>query len=90
MVGDIISGNQTPPPLEDLGASGNRLLQDHASVWVLGDSIPFWAGKIDKATGKANIKLDGRTIVWWVSGVCDGMVFVAESKAWYCYPLPLQ
>lgn len=32
---------------------------------MLGDSIPFWAGTRAVSTGKADLKLDGRTIAWW-------------------------
>jgi hypothetical protein len=34
-------------------------------VWVLGDSIPYWAGIRAKATGKTNLHLPGKVIAWW-------------------------
>ena len=33
-------------------------------MWVLGDSIPFWAGKRAADTGKRNLRL-ACTIAWW-------------------------
>ncbi|XP_053388582.1 uncharacterized protein LOC123555069 [Mercenaria mercenaria] len=61
--------NPQPHDLEtgadELETGGNRLLQDDADIWIVGDSIPFWAGERAKTTGKANLRLDGRTIAWW-------------------------
>ncbi|XP_060570874.1 uncharacterized protein LOC132729148 [Ruditapes philippinarum] len=42
-----------------------RLLETEADVWVLGDSIPFWAGQRAKNTGKPNLRLKDLTIAWW-------------------------
>jgi lysophospholipase L1-like esterase len=36
----------------------------HLDVWVLGDSIPFWAGKRAQDTGKENLRLRCN-IAWW-------------------------
>jgi lysophospholipase L1-like esterase len=32
---------------------------------VVGDSIPFWAGKRAESTGKVNLSIEGKTIAWW-------------------------
>ena len=43
-------------------------------VWVLGDSIPYWAGERAKETNKPNLKLPDATVAWWgVRGLrwCD-------------------
>lgn len=34
-------------------------------VWVLGDSIPYWAGQRARDTGKPSLKISGKTIAWW-------------------------
>lgn len=34
-------------------------------MWVLGDSIPYWAGVRAKDTGKANLHLPGKVVAWW-------------------------
>lgn len=35
-------------------------------IWILGDSIPFWAGQRAKDTGKANLDMPNEsTIAWW-------------------------
>ncbi|XP_045199650.2 uncharacterized protein LOC123553949 [Mercenaria mercenaria] len=49
--------------LED--AVDERLLQTEADVWVVGDSIPFWAGEHAKATGKPNLGIPNISIAWW-------------------------
>ena len=41
-----------------------RLLQGDSDVWVLGDSIPFWAGKRAADSGNHNLHLTC-TIAWW-------------------------
>lgn len=33
-------------------------------VWILGDSIPYWAGVRAKEYGKPNLGIPGRTIEW--------------------------
>lgn len=35
----------------------DRLLKGNSDVWVLGDSIPIWAGKIAVDTGKQTLNL---------------------------------
>ena len=34
-------------------------------AWILGDSIPYWAGVRAKETGRPNLRLPGKTIAWW-------------------------
>ncbi|XP_045207519.1 uncharacterized protein LOC123559617 [Mercenaria mercenaria] len=50
---------------EDLDGASNSLLQPDADAWILGDSIPYWAGIRAEATGKPNLRLPGKTIAWW-------------------------
>ncbi|XP_053405693.1 uncharacterized protein LOC123547335 [Mercenaria mercenaria] len=71
---DLEHAERTPPrgPAEpsDIDDGGNILLQENADVWVLGDSIPFWAGKRAADTGKPNLSLPDITIAWWgISGL---------------------
>ncbi|XP_060570325.1 uncharacterized protein LOC132728663 isoform X2 [Ruditapes philippinarum] len=40
-------------------------LQSNADVWVLGDSLPYWAGVHASDTFKSNLKIDGVSIAWW-------------------------
>ena len=42
----------------------DRVLQGDSDVWVLGDSIPFWAGNRAEDTGNHNLRLTC-TIAWW-------------------------
>ena len=37
----------------------------HSDVWVLGDSLPYWAGVQASKTGKENLKINGVTVAWW-------------------------
>ncbi|XP_045202245.2 uncharacterized protein LOC123555718 [Mercenaria mercenaria] len=65
---------QTDPPPEDprgqkrtaddLDEDSNDLLQPDSDVWILGDSIPYWAGVRARTTGKPNLRLPGKTIAW--------------------------
>jgi hypothetical protein len=40
-------------------------LQSNADVWVLGDSLPYWAGVHTSETGKSILKTDSVSIAWW-------------------------
>ncbi|XP_053382038.1 uncharacterized protein LOC128549419 [Mercenaria mercenaria] len=47
------------------GLVEDRMLQDNADVWILGDSIPYWAGSHATAAGKPNLNITGLSIAWW-------------------------
>ncbi|XP_060590038.1 uncharacterized protein LOC132745207 isoform X2 [Ruditapes philippinarum] len=49
-------------PLEDF--VDERVSQTNADIWVIGDSIPYWAGNHAIQTGKKNLRLPGQTIAW--------------------------
>jgi len=38
-----------------------------SDIWVMGDSIPFWAGKRAEARGKPNLGLPGGVAVSWMA-----------------------
>ncbi|XP_053401628.1 uncharacterized protein LOC128557690 [Mercenaria mercenaria] len=42
----------------------NRVQQSSADIWVLGDSIPYWAGVWAQDTNKLNLRLPDLTIDW--------------------------
>ncbi|XP_060583688.1 uncharacterized protein LOC132739884 isoform X2 [Ruditapes philippinarum] len=42
-----------------------RMLQNEADVWILGDSIPYWAGNYAKNAAKENLGLKDVSIAWW-------------------------
>ncbi|XP_045186469.1 uncharacterized protein LOC123544463 [Mercenaria mercenaria] len=50
---------------EEFDEGDNQLLQGEKDVWVLGDSIPYWAGIRATDTGKVNLRLPDLTIAWW-------------------------
>ncbi|XP_053380254.1 uncharacterized protein LOC128548800 [Mercenaria mercenaria] len=56
---------QAEGPQADIDGGGNVLLQEDADIWVLGDSIPYWAGERAKQTGKEHLSLPNTTIAWW-------------------------
>ena len=33
-------------------------------MWILGDSIPYWAGVHAEKTGKTHLNIQGRTVAW--------------------------
>ena len=37
----------------------------YSDVWVVGDSLPFWAGEHTKAMGKPNLGIPNISIAWW-------------------------
>ncbi|XP_045210665.2 uncharacterized protein LOC123562078 [Mercenaria mercenaria] len=47
------------------GLVEDRMLQDNADVWIVGDSIPYWAGTHATATGKPNLNIEGVSVAWW-------------------------
>ncbi|XP_060562714.1 uncharacterized protein LOC132722259 isoform X4 [Ruditapes philippinarum] len=49
----------------DEGECESRLLQPDPDIWILGDSIPYWAGVRANELGTPNLKLDGKSIGWW-------------------------
>ena len=48
--------------LEDL--VDPRAIQSDADIWVLRDSIPYWAGERARQYGSPNLSVPGRTIDW--------------------------
>ncbi|KAH3804567.1 hypothetical protein DPMN_132854 [Dreissena polymorpha] len=46
--------------------SFNRTDQPDRDIWVIGDSIPYWAGIRALQTGKSDLKIpDHKQIGWW-------------------------
>ncbi|XP_045203614.2 uncharacterized protein LOC123556739 [Mercenaria mercenaria] len=45
-------------------ALDDRVRQSNSDVWVLGDSIPYWAGVRARETGKEHLRLNGLTVEW--------------------------
>ncbi|XP_045160135.2 uncharacterized protein LOC123525283 [Mercenaria mercenaria] len=64
------------------------LLQNDADVWVLGDSIPYWAGVRAEKTGKPNLRLQDIQIGWWgVRGLgWQGFRHQVEAQVLLCLP----
>ncbi|XP_045168492.2 dentin sialophosphoprotein-like isoform X2 [Mercenaria mercenaria] len=61
--------NVSDDKLEDSKSSHDRHKdRNEKDVWVLGDSIPYWAGVHTKSQGKPNLGLQDISVVWW--GVC--------------------
>ncbi|KAL4228358.1 hypothetical protein ACF0H5_011406 [Mactra antiquata] len=46
-------------------ADPDRCLEEDADIWVIGDSIPYWAGQTAKKNNRdANLGLN-KTVAWW-------------------------
>ena len=60
----------------------------YLEVWILGDSIPYWAGVRAKSTDKPNLKIPGKTIAWWaIRGLCwSDFRQAVESQVLLCKP----
>ncbi|KAH3804429.1 hypothetical protein DPMN_132714 [Dreissena polymorpha] len=52
--------------VEEVVEDDSRLLQLDRDIWVIGDSIPYWAGVRALQKGKSNLKIpDHKQIGWW-------------------------
>ncbi|XP_045189808.2 uncharacterized protein LOC123547083 [Mercenaria mercenaria] len=81
--------NEPDIPTQDRNKRQRRSFDNDNSaedrdVWLMGDSIPYWAGVRAQARGMPNLKLpEGHTIAWW------GIRGMGWSDFIHCIQLPV-